>query len=37
MKCITLYQPWATLVAFGHKTIETRLLVRRQKELRGRA
>jgi hypothetical protein len=24
MKAITLHQPWATLVAFGFKTIETR-------------
>lgn len=24
MKAITLHQPWATLIALGHKTIETR-------------
>lgn len=24
MKCISLWQPWASLMALGHKTIETR-------------
>jgi len=24
MRCISLYQPWASLMALGHKTIETR-------------
>ena len=24
MKCVTLRQPWASLVAHGHKRIETR-------------
>ena len=24
MRCITLYQPWASLIALGDKTIETR-------------